>query len=194
MRFRTAKPKQAQNGKPRNHRKLGLVTARVYEALRAQILAGELAPGTRLSHRAIAEAMGTSNGPVVAALRRLTHDGLISNEPSLGGMVREFNEEELADAMIVRRALETEAARLAARRASPEDLERLYAIIGRMGEIVRREAWDEADDADIALHVAIAGLTRSTGLMDALERCHLRELVRRRLLARDRRRDFQKLQ
>ena len=182
------------DGATRSQRKLGLATTRVYETLRERILAGELSPGTRLSHRAIAEAMGTSNGPVVAALRRLAHDGLITNEPSQGGMVRQFNEDDLADAMILRRALETEAARLAARRASPEDVERLYAIITHMGDIVRREAWEEADEADIELHVAIARITRSTGLMDALERCHLRDLVRRRLLASDRRRDFQNLE
>ena len=178
----------------RGHRKLGLATAQVYDALRRQILEGELPPGARLSHRAIAATMGPSNGPVVGALRRLAHDGLISYQPSQGGMVKQFNADDLADAMIVRRALETEAARLAARRASPEDIERLYAIVSRMGDIVRRQAWDQADEADIELHVAIARLTRSAGLMDALERCHLRDLVRRRLLASDRRHDFRKLE
>jgi len=138
--------------------------------------------------------MGTSNGPVVGALRRLAHDGLITYEPSGGGVIKEFTEDELIDAMILRRALETEAARLVARRASPEDLERLYAIVSRMGEIVERKAWHEADEADIELHVAIAQLTRSAGLREALDRCHLRDLVRRRLLASDRRRDFQNLE
>jgi DNA-binding GntR family transcriptional regulator len=178
----------------RGHRKLGLATQQVYEALRKRILNGELSPGTRLGHRTIATQMGTSNGPVVAALRRLAHDGLVAYEPSQGGTVRQFDEEDLADAMILRRALETEAARLAARRASPEDIERLYSIVSRMGDIVRGRAWHEADEADIELHIAIARLTRSAGLMDALERCHLRDLVRRRLLASDRRRDFQNLE
>lgn len=176
------------------HRKLGLSTAKVYDALREQILSGRLSPGTRLSHRTIATAMGTSNGPVVGALRRLAHDGLITYEPSGGGVIKEFTEDELTDAMILRRALETEAARLVARRASPEDLERLYAIVSRMGDIVEREAWDKADEADIDLHVAIARMTRSAGLMEALDRCHLRDLVRRRLLASDRGRDFQSLE
>jgi DNA-binding GntR family transcriptional regulator len=138
--------------------------------------------------------MGTSNGPVVGALRRLAHDGLITYEPSAGGTIKEFTAEELADAMILRRALETEAARLVARRAAPEDIERLYLIVNRMGQAVRREAWYEADEADIELHIAIARLTRSAGLMEALERSHLRDLVRRRILASDRRHDFQYLE
>jgi len=193
-------PKPATSTTPRPptnggvHRKLGHSTAKVYDTLREQILSGRLSPGTRLSHRGIAAAMGTSNGPVVGALRRLAHDGLITYEPSGGGVIKEFTEDELIDAMILRRALETEAARLVARRASPEDLERLYAIVSRMGEIVERKAWHEADEADIELHVAIAQLTRSAGLREALDRCHLRDLVRRRLLASDRRRDFQNLE
>jgi DNA-binding GntR family transcriptional regulator len=96
--------------------------------------------------------------------------------------------------MVVRRALETEAARLAARRVSPEDLDRLYAIVDQMADIVRRRAWGEADNADVELHVAIARLTRCTSLMEALDRCHLLELVRRRLLASERRRDFEALE
>ena len=181
---------RGQNG----HRRLGLTSDKVYQALREQIVSGQLPPGTRLSHRSIATAMGTSNGPVVGALRRLAHDGLIDYEPSAGGMTKQFTEEELADAMVLRRALETEAARLVSRRAAPEDIDRLYSIVHRMGALVRREAWREADEADVELHIAIARLTRSVGLMEALDRCHLRDLVRRRILVRDRQRDIQCLE
>ncbi|MCI0358293.1 MAG: GntR family transcriptional regulator [Planctomycetaceae bacterium] len=194
---RSPRPRGETRGETREksgHRRLGLSSEKVYQALRQQIVSGELPPGTRLSHRSIATSMGTSNGPVVGALRRLAHDGLITYEPSGGGMIKQFTDEELADAMILRRALETEAARLVARRAAPEDIEQLHAIVNRMGELVKREAWREADEADIELHIAIAQLTRSAGLMEALERCHLRELVRRRILVRDRQRDIQCLE
>jgi DNA-binding GntR family transcriptional regulator len=178
----------------RRHRRLGLESTRVYESLRQQILDGDLPSGTRLSHRAIAEAMDTSNGPVITALRRLTHDGLITYTRGHGGAVTEFSNEKLDDLMIVRRALETEAARLAARRASPEDLDSLYAIVQRMGEIVGGRRWEDADQADVDLHVAIARLTRSPALIEALGRCHVLDLVRRRLLASSRRKDFENLE
>jgi len=177
----------------RDHRQLGMASVQVYEALRQQILDGDLPPGTRLGQRAIAEVMGSSNGPVISALRRLAHEGLITYEHGQGGMVKQFSEEQLADWMVLRRALETEAARLAARRASPDEIDRLYAIVDQMSDIVRREAWDEGDQADVELHVSIARLSCSSSLIEALNRCHVLELVRRRLLASEGRRDLTEL-
>jgi DNA-binding GntR family transcriptional regulator len=166
----------------------------VYDALRRQILDGEVAPGTRLSQRAIATAMHTSNGPVIVALRRLAHDGLVTYQRSLGCVVAEFSDEKLWDFMTVRRALETEAARLATRRVGQEDIDRLFAIVERMGEIVRHKRWNEADLVDAELHQFIARLSRSPGLIDSLSRCHLLDVVRRRLLASERRKDFENLE
>lgn len=189
----TRQSKLPESASQSRSRRFGGAANRVYEAVRHQILLGELEPGARLGHRTMAEAFGTSNGPVVSALRRLANDGLITYEPGQGGTVRDFSDDVLADWMVVRRALETEAARLAARRASPEDIERLYAIIDRMADVVRRQAWDEADRTDVELHRAIAGLTRSPAMIEALERCHLLEIIRRRLLASERRIDFERL-
>ena len=178
----------------KDHRRLGVASLQVYEALRKQILDGDLAAGSRLGQRAIAEMMGSSNGPVITALRRLAHDGLITYVHGQGGTVNQFSEEQLVEWMVLRRALETEAARLAARRASPDDLDHLYGIIDRMTDIVRREAFDEADKADVELHVAIARLSRSPSLQEALDRCHVLELVRRRLMNSQLQRDFWELE
>lgn len=177
------KARVADLSRQRANRRLGAASVLVYETLRRQILDGELKPGTPLGHRAIGETMNTSTGPVVSALRRLAHDGLITYVRGHGATVTEFSDEQLDDLMMVRRALETEAARVAARRASPEDLARLYAIVDRMAEAVRERKQEEADLLDAELHVSIAQMTRSPGLMAALERCHLLDMVRRHILA-----------
>ena len=51
-------------------RRSGLESARVYDSIRRQMLEGQLAAGTHLSQQIIAQAEGTSNGPVISALRR----------------------------------------------------------------------------------------------------------------------------
>jgi DNA-binding GntR family transcriptional regulator len=168
-------------------RRSGVATARVYEALRAQILGGKLAPGTHLSQQKVATVMGTSHGPVISALRRLAQDGLLIHERGHGCRVRHWDGEDFEDLMTERRALETEAARLAARRAGLEDLERLRAIVSQMAGWVQQGRLADADAADAELHETIARLSRSPRLIEALARCHLLNLVhRRRTAAHDR--------
>jgi DNA-binding GntR family transcriptional regulator len=158
----------------------------VYETIRQQILNGDLPAGTHLSQQALALAMKTSNGPVITALRRLAFEGLVTHERGQGCRVCDWGPQKCEDMLTVRRALETEAARLAARRAGPEDIERLQHIVDQMAELVRQGRRDEADAVDVEFHVTIARLTRSAELMEALDRCHLLELVRRRLAANER--------
>jgi DNA-binding GntR family transcriptional regulator len=174
-------------------RRSGGESARVYDVLYRQIIEGAIPAGMHLSQQVIAREMGTSNGPVISALRRLAFDGLVLHERSHGYRVAEWSEERLEDLLTVRRALETEAARLAARRAGPEDLERLQRIVDRMETLVREQRFDEADAIDVELHEEIAQLSRSPALIEALKRCHLLDLVRRRMATSERIVGFDKL-
>src|SRR6516225_5924719 len=87
-------------------RRSGGESARVYESLRCRILDGDIAPGTHLSQQSIAAEEGTSNGPVISALKRLAFDGLVVHERSHGFRVCEWGEARLEDLLTVRRALE----------------------------------------------------------------------------------------
>ncbi len=174
-------------------RRSGGESARVYASLRRQILEGELAAGVHLSQQTIALAEGTSNGPVISALRRLAFDGLVVHELSHGYCVGDWSETRLDDLLTVRRGLETEAARLAARRAGAEDIDRLQRIIARMEVLVIEQRWNDADAIDVELHVEIARLSRSPGLIESLARCHMLEVVRRRIALNERIVGFSKL-
>ena len=174
-------------------RRSGGESARVYESLRAQILDGRLAAGTHLSQQSLALAEGTSNGPVISALRRLAFEGLVVHERSHGYRVGDWDEAQFNELLTVRRALETEAARLAARRAGSEDLDRLRQIVAGMERLVAEQRWGDADAIDVELHVEIARLSRSPGLIEALARCHVLEVVRRRIALNERIVGFSKL-
>lgn len=171
-------------------RRSGQKSVRVYDSLREQILDGMLCQGAHLSIQAIAAETGASNGPVISALTRLTNEGLVRHERGQGYQVAEWSPERLNELLIVRRALETEAARLAALRSGPEDLANLQYHIGNMARLVRDGRRAEADMADVELHIAIAILSRSPALIEALRRSHLLEIVRRRLLINEPRGDF----
>jgi DNA-binding GntR family transcriptional regulator len=174
-------------------RRSGRVSARVYRTIRQQILEGELPAGMHLSQQALSQKLHTSNGPVISALKHLVHDGLVTYQASHGYRVSEWDEAKLNDMLIVRRALETEAARLAARRAAPEDLDELRAIVRQMGEAVRQDQHAQGDVLNAEFHLAVARLSRSPGLIEAVNRCHVMEIGRRRLKQYQRFGDFKNL-
>ena len=66
----------------------GATVAFIVEKLRADILAGRLAPGTRLVECDLTARFAVSRGPVREALRRLAAEGLIEHLPNRGALVR----------------------------------------------------------------------------------------------------------
>jgi GntR family transcriptional regulator of vanillate catabolism len=87
--------------------------------LRELILAGELAPGSRIAELAIVDKLGMSRTPIRAALMRLEQEGLLEALPGGGFAVRTFSERDVADAIEMRGTVEGLAARLAAERGAP---------------------------------------------------------------------------
>ena len=132
--------------------------ADVYKRLKGMIVGRQLPPG-QLVLRNVAKQLGTSTMPVLEAIRRLEHDGLVTQIPKWGAFVKEWTEHEQMEALHIRRALEGEAARLFVAGASEEQKRELVGL---------NQAFDEAAaqdmvaglDADVALHLHIA---RSTG-------------------------------
>lgn len=185
-------PKRVRNAR-RAPRRSGQIMLRVYGALREQILDGEIPQGAHISIQSIATATDSSNGPVISALARLANEGLVQHQRGQGYRVAEWTPELLEDLLVVRRALETEAARLAARHAGPDDITRLQSMVHRMRELIREGRRAEAQVADVEFHMAIAQLSRSQALIDALSRSHLLEIVHRRLKIYEPRGDYENL-
>jgi DNA-binding GntR family transcriptional regulator len=121
-----------------------------YEALRGAILLGRLQPGERVVEAEIARQMGISRGPIREAVRQLEQDGLVEYQPRRGVIVTELTRERVLDAYSVRAELEGFAARLAAERIAPADLEHLAEVL----EVMRRHA--RAHDAEALLQADVA--------------------------------------
>lgn len=128
---------------------------RVYRELRELILSGELPPQTRLVEVHFAEQFGVSRTPVREALKRLTAEKLVYADSVRGLVVREPGPDEIEDVYIVREALETVAAKLAARRITPDEIRRLWAILESMREAVATDRTDVIVNTNIAFHDVI---------------------------------------
>jgi DNA-binding GntR family transcriptional regulator len=120
--------------------------------LREQILSGELAMGQRLTEQGVAEAMGTSAGPVREAFASLTREGLLMSLPHRGTFVTSVSEEEARSAYEVRRRLEPYAFELAAKRLSPEIDAELDGLVAGLREAAGRRDYATMIGLDMRFH------------------------------------------
>ncbi len=107
----------------------GSEASRIAAQLRADIVDGVRAPGSKLVERDVAAAMGVSRVPVRDALKILVAEGLVTLRPRTWAVVREFSEREVADLFEAREALDSLAFRLATSRRTPEGMERLRSAV-----------------------------------------------------------------
>jgi DNA-binding GntR family transcriptional regulator len=112
---------------------------RAYGKIRAGILDGLLAPGSRLKEKELVEFCGVSRTPVRDALRRLAAEDFVSIQPNQGAQVRSWTKEDLDDLFALRALLEGYAAKRAAKLITDEGLSRLENVIGQMNEILHAD-------------------------------------------------------
>lgn len=118
-----------------NHRPLRDM---VCDAIREQIIGGQHSPGSRLIEDRLANELGVSRSPVREALRVLEAEGYVAMIPRKGVVVSSLSADEAAEIFEVRIALESLAARLAARKASEASIARIERILAAAERAQRR--------------------------------------------------------
>lgn len=144
-----------------------------YTVIRGMILAGELPPGAQLSEEALAVHCAVSRTPVRDALRRLESDLLIRRSESQRSFVADWSDDDIEDAFELRSMLEAQAARRAATRITPAQLEALRRHNRLIGEAISGSKADIPNflDHNRAFHeiiLAAAGSTRLASLLTRL--------------------------
>lgn len=104
---------------------------KAYNTLRAGIIEGRHAPGTRITEQEIAETAGVSRTPVREALRRLEMEGLLRFVPHQGAFVSSWSDQDAEDIFELRAMLESYGVRLAASKVTTEQLQKLRTLAER---------------------------------------------------------------
>ena len=107
---------------------MDLAGDRAYLAIRDLIVSLELPPGALIQEPVLMERLGFGRTPVREALRRLAHEQLVEVFPRRGMFVTNVDVRDLARISEVREALEPEAARLAAERATDAERDELLEL------------------------------------------------------------------
>jgi DNA-binding GntR family transcriptional regulator len=171
---------------------------RAYLAIRDLIVSLELPPGALIDERQLVESLGIGRTPVREALRRLAQEQLVEVVPRRGMFVTGVDVRDLARISEVRAALEPEAARLAAERATDEERDGLAdlgdqikegADLMGLDERIHRAVYAAAHNHllektlgeyyVLALRIWMIALDRAQDLEDAVEahRDLIREIV-----------------
>jgi DNA-binding FadR family transcriptional regulator len=152
---------------------------KVFAFLRERLLAGSLRPGDRLiPERDLAAQLGVSRPILREALRALTVLGLVEIRDRVGTIVRRpdpavlndfftfaFAQQSdvVDDVMQARIAIECQAVRLAAERATVSDFEKLQQALARIVETINDP--DGGSAADFDFHRAVVNAGKSETLI-----------------------------
>ncbi len=115
----------------------------IYNALKRQILSGQVAPGARLVETSLAAELKASRTIIREAIKQLELENLVRVTPYKGTEVARFSLEDIEEIYTIQAALEGMAAGLATRRINNGEIKELRRIQARLRAAIREEpaAW-----------------------------------------------------
>jgi DNA-binding GntR family transcriptional regulator len=143
-------------------------TQRAYELIKEQIATLELAPGATINDQHLAQNLDMGLVPVREALKLLAHDDLVVITPRHGLYVSEVSVSDLEQISEMRLSLESLCARLAAQRATSDDLVILDALRREQADIPPEDS-RRLFDVDHRFHQAVARAAHNKYLARTLD-------------------------
>ncbi|TDD91728.1 FadR/GntR family transcriptional regulator [Actinomadura rubrisoli] len=150
----------------------------VIDQLRSEITAGVWPVGAKIPPEPVlSETLGVGRNTVREAVRALTHAGILDSRQGDGTYVRATSElssavrrrletAELIEILEVRRGLEVEAARLAARRRTASDVAAIAEALEHRNAVLAEGDRTAFVEADLAFHITVVEATHNQVLTD----------------------------
>jgi DNA-binding GntR family transcriptional regulator len=139
-----------------------------YDAILERILEGQFKPGELLNRRGVALQLGMSAAPVHEAMIQLERDGFLEALPRLGTQVRSACREDVRGHLIVREALECQAARLICGERVRQAMPRLRPLAAAADSVAQSDT-DRAHQ-EVSFHVALVELADCPALLQEYRR------------------------
>ena len=161
-----------------------LPSAKIRDSLEQRIVEGELSNGKRLDETELSSFYGVSRTPVREALQRLAESGLAEHLPRRGTFVRSPSLSQLVEMFEVMAELECMAIRLAARRATSNDIDALEKDNETCRAAVAANDTKKYYEINARLHGRIYQMSGNSFLANESRRLHDRLRPFRRLQLR----------
>jgi DNA-binding GntR family transcriptional regulator len=144
-------------------------TQRAYELIWSKITTLELPPGSPINEQKLARELGMGVVPVREALRLLAHENLVTITPRHGLYVADVDTPDLEQLSEMRLSLEALSARLAAQRATADDVVVLDALRQEQAAVPPEDS-QRLFELDHKFHQAVAKASGNKYLAQTLER------------------------
>jgi len=146
--------------------------SRVFNQIRNDILNGVYEPGESLIETKLSEELGVSRTPIREALRQLELEGLVQSVPNKGVTVKGVSAQDIQDIYTIRMLIEGLAARWAAEKITPEELEELQEAVDLEEFYTTKEDYGQLLRFDTRFHDIIFRASKSMPLMHTLSTFH----------------------
>jgi DNA-binding GntR family transcriptional regulator len=150
----------------------GSLRSRVFNQLQNDILNGLYEPGDSLIETKLSEEMGVSRTPVREAIRQLELEGLVQSFPNKGVVVKGISDQDIEDIYTIRMLIEGLAARWAAEKITPQELEELKEAVELEEFYTLRNDHNHLLQFDSRFHDIIFKASKSKPLMHTLSTFH----------------------
>jgi DNA-binding GntR family transcriptional regulator len=143
---------------------------RTFDSIKADIIDGQLAQGTKIVESDLAMKYGISRGPLREAIHRLEQIKLIVRIPHAGSRVVTLDTKMMGDIYTARESLEGMAARLAARLMSDAEITALSALLDQHEANISEtegKAYFQRE-GDIDFHFRIAEASQNQWILENL--------------------------
>lgn len=165
------------------HKSISLAD-QVFEHLETDILSGKYQRGESLTENKLSAELGVSRTPIREALRRLEQEHLIE-ETQKGMVVVGISEKDLEDIFLIRAKLEGQAAAMAAKNHTPEQLEVVREALEFQEFYLEKQDPDRIKSMDSRFHETIYKMSGSTIFYDVLLPLHKKILKYRKASVTD---------
>lgn len=145
-------------------------TQKAYNLIKEKIITLQLKPGAPIDEDALCAEAGLTPTAVREALKWLAHDHLVDITPRHGIRVAEANPAELRELFEMRLPLETLCARMAAERATADDIVVMDALVREYERVKGAGNVDTLLDLDHRFHSALADAAHNRYMRETLER------------------------
>ena len=143
---------------------------RCFDAIKADIISGQLPQGAKIVESDLALKYGISRGPLREAIHRLEQIGLIVRIPHAGSRVVTLDVKKMRDIYCAREALEGMAARLAARLMPNDEIEALSQLLDEHARTISQSDGNAylQREGDIDFHYRVARASQNQWILDNL--------------------------